>query len=256
MARVDDQAKDQARHQAALTGFEDAGWAPPRIDAKPHYSGHRQRLRTRFLAAGPGGSPDYELLELLLFNAIPRVDVKPLAKRLIATFGDLNGVIAAPEARLMKVEGMREAVVFQLRLAAEFARRMARAEVLGKSVISSWDALLRYCKTAMAHNEIEQFRILFLDRKNTLIADETQARGTVDHVPVYPREIAKRALELNASAVILVHNHPSGDPSPSEADIEMTRRVEDACDAIGVRVHDHLVIGKETDASFRELGYL
>jgi len=198
--------------------------------------------------------PEYELLELLLFNAIPRIDVKPLAKRLLAEFGDLNGVIAATEQRILQVPGANNWVYLQLRIADAFASRMARAKVLHREVVGSWDDLITYCRTAMSHRATEQFRVLFLDRKNVLIADEVQAPGTVDHVPVYPREVAKRALELNASAVILVHNHPSGDPTPSGQDIEMTERVELACQAIGVQLHDHVIIGKEAEFSFKANG--
>lgn len=223
---------------------------------RPHYWGHRERLRQRFLSGGHEAMPEYELLEMLLFNAIARIDVKPLAKRLLAAFGDLNGVIAAPQARLMEVEGATDKVYFQLRLAEAFAHRMARAKVMQRHVLSSWDALMDYCKTVMAHRDTEQFRVLYLDRKNNLVADEAQAEGTVDHVPVYPREIVKRALELNASAVILVHNHPSGDPSPSNEDIVMTDRIFEACRAVGITIHDHVVIGKEEDASFKQLGFL
>ncbi len=225
-------------------------------DVRPHYWGHRERLRQRFLAGGHEPMPEYELLELLLFNAIERVDVKPLAKQLLATFGDLNGVVAAGEHRLMQVLGTTPKVHYQLRLVEAMAHRMARARVMERCAISSWEALMSYCRTVMAHRETEQFRILFLDRKNVLIADEAQARGTVDHVPVYPREVAKRALELNASAIILVHNHPSGDPTPSDADVAMTEQVEMACQAIGVTLHDHVVIGKGAEASFRSLGLM
>lgn len=236
---------------------------PQQRSAQPHYYGHRERLRQRFMAAGPNALPDYEILELILFNAIGRIDVKPQAKQLLAEFGDFNAVISAPHPRLLKVlKTMRmgakdpEKVLVQFRLAEEIAGKMARAKVMNRSVISSWNDLMTYCKTVMAHRETEQFRILFLDKKNVLIADEEQAKGTVDHVPVYPREVAKRALELNVSAVILVHNHPSGDPTPSNADITMTEQVAAACAAIGVTIHDHVVIGKETDASFRALGLL
>ena len=225
-------------------------------DRRPHYWGHRERLRQRFLAGGRAAMPEYELLELVLFNAIPRIDVKPLAKTLLAAFGDLNGVIAAPQHRLLKVPGTTTQVYLQLKVIEAVAHRMARAKVMQRSVISSWEALMTYCKTVMAYRETEQFRLLFLDRKNVLIADEEQAKGTVDHVPVYPREVVKRALELNASAVILVHNHPSGDPTPSQGDIDMTEQIEAACQAIGVVLHDHVVVGKETDASFRALGLL
>jgi len=228
----------------------------PVPDKRPHYWGHRERLRRRFLAGGPEALPDYELLELILFNAIPRIDVKPLAKRLLEIFGDFNGVIAAPRQRLMAVPGVTGKVWVQLRLAEAVAARMARAKVLNREVISSWPQLMAYCKTVMAHRETEQFRVLFLDRKNVLIADEAQGTGTVDHVPVYPREVAKRALELNASAIILVHNHPSGDPTPSNPDIEMTGQIDRACRALGITIHDHIIIGNEKDASFKSLGLL
>ena len=223
---------------------------------RPHYWGHRERLRKRFLAGGHSAMPEYEILELLLFNAIPKIDVKPLAKRLLSAFGDLNGVIAASEHRLLQVDGADSRVYLQLRVAEAFAQRMAQAKVLSREVVSSWNDLIDYCRTSMAHRETEQFRILFLDRKNVVIADEEQAAGTVDHVPVYPREVAKRALELSASAVILVHNHPSGDANPSPEDVEMTRRIVAACDAIGVTIHDHVVIGKGTETSFRSLGLI
>jgi DNA repair protein RadC len=226
------------------------------VTARPHYWGHRQRLRERFLAGGHAAMPEYELLELVLFNAVERIDVKPLAKALLATFGDLNGVVAAGEHRLLQVPGATPRIYLQLKIVEALAHRMARAQVIERSAIGSWEALMRYCRTVMAYRDTEQFRILFLDRKNVLIADEAQAKGTVDHVPVYPREVAKRALELNASAIILVHNHPSGDPTPSQADIDMTERIEAACQAIGVAVHDHVVIGKGAEASFRSLGLL
>ncbi|TPE53209.1 RadC family protein [Amaricoccus solimangrovi] len=230
--------------------------ARPEPDARPHYWGHRERLRQRFLAGGHAAMPEYELLEMILFNAIGRIDVKPLAKTLLSTFGDLNGVIAASETRLMAVAGVTPKVWYQLRLFEAISHRMARARVMRREVIGSWEALMSYCKTVMAYRETEQFRILFLDTKNTLIADEEQAKGTVNHVPVYPREVAKRALELGATAIILVHNHPSGDPTPSRADIDMTGQIESACGAIGVQVFDHVIIGREEDASFRSLGLI
>ncbi|THD85405.1 JAB domain-containing protein [Aliigemmobacter aestuarii] len=217
---------------------------------------HRKRLRARFMEGGAGAMPDYELLELILFRAIPRQDVKPLARALIDAFGDLNRVITAPLPRLMEVNGVGDAVVMELKLVEAAAQRMARARVIHRPVLSSWAALLDYCHTTMAHRETEQFRVLYLDRKNVLIADEEQARGTVDHVPVYPREVVKRALELNASALILVHNHPSGDPTPSEADIGMTMQIRDAAEVMGITLHDHLIVGKEREVSFRSEGYL
>lgn len=217
---------------------------------------HRKRLRARFMQGGADAMPDYELLELILFRAIPRQDVKPLANRLIAAFGDLNRVITAPQTRLMQVDGVGEAVVLELKLLGAAACRMARSRVLHQPVLSGWDALLDYCHTAMAHLDTEQFRVLFLDRKNVLIADEAQARGTVDHVPVYPREVVRRALELNASALILVHNHPSGDPTPSAADIAMTQQIQSAAHALSLTLHDHLIIGKGQEISFRAQGYL
>jgi DNA repair protein RadC len=209
----------------------------------PSYISDHRRLRDRFMQAGGAALPDYELLELVL-RAIPRQDVKPLARLLLDTFGDFNRVITASPARLQMVKGAGPAVVLELKLVEAAAQRMMRARVIQKPLLSSWDALLDYCHTTMAHRETEQFRVLFLDRKNVLIADEEQAKGTVDHVPVYPREIVKRALELNASALILVHNHPSGDPTPSDADLSMTHQVKDACEALGLTLHDHLIIGK------------
>lgn len=217
---------------------------------------HRARLRARFMEGGAGAMPDYELLELVLFRAIPRQDVKPLARQLLDHFGDFNRVVTAPPARLMALPGVGDAVVTELKIVEAAAQRMARARVINRPVLSGWQALLDYCHTAMAHRETEQFRVLYLDRKNVLIADEEQARGTVDHVPVYPREVVKRALEINASALILVHNHPSGDPSPSAADIDMTHRIRSAAEALGLVLHDHLIIGKSRELSFRSEGYL
>ncbi|MEL6168939.1 MAG: DNA repair protein RadC [Pseudomonadota bacterium] len=217
---------------------------------------HRKRLRERFVTSGAAALPDYELLELLLFRSIPRCDVKPVARRLLETFGDFNRVLAASLPRLLEVKGVGDAVAVDLKIAEAAAHRMARARVIQKPVLSSWDAVLDYCHTAMAHSEIEELRVLFLDRKNVLIADETQAKGTVDHVPVYPREVVKRALELNASALILVHNHPSGDPTPSEADVTMTDRIVRGAEAVGLTLHDHIIIGKESELSFRAQGFL
>ena len=231
---------------------------PAAIPAKlPSYiADHRKRLRDRFMSGGAAALPDYEMLELLLFRAIPRMDVKPLARLLLDTFGDFNRVISASPQRLQTVKGVGEAVVIELKLVEAAAGRLMRAKVLNQPVLSSWNALLDYCQTVMAHRETEQFRILFPDRKNVLVADEEQAKGTVDHVPVYPREVVKRALELNASAIILVHNHPSGDPTPSEADITMTLQVQDAAQVLGITLHDHLIIGKSRELSFKAQGYL
>lgn len=217
---------------------------------------HRQRLRDRFLQAGGAALPDYELLELVLFRAIPRQDVKPLARLLLDTFGDFNRVVAASPARLGLVKGVGPAVVLELKLVEAAAQRMMRARVLQKPVLSSWDALLDYCHTTMAHRETEQFRVLFLDRKNVLIADEEQAKGTVDHVPVYPREIVKRALELNASALILVHNHPSGDPTPTDQDIKITRNLIEAASLVELELLDHVVVSRTGYRSMRTMRLL
>lgn len=244
-------------------GFDEAApplfAAPTQVQApkQPSYlKDHRKRLRERFLEGGPAAMPDYELLELVLFRAIPRQDVKPLARKLLEVFGDFNGVVSAPSTRLEKISGVGASVVTELKIVEAAAHRLARSRVMERPVVSSWDALLDYCHATMAHRDTEQFRILFLDRKNVVIADEEQAQGTVDHVPVYPREVVKRALELNASALILVHNHPSGDPTPSPSDVEMTARILDAAQALGITLHDHLVIGKEREVSFRAAGYL
>ena len=217
---------------------------------------HRKRLRARFMEGGAKALPDYEVLELVLFRAIPRQDVKPLARALLDTFGDFNRVLSAPIARLQDVKGVGDTVICELKIVEAAAHRLARSKVIERHVISGWDAVLDYCHTTMAHRETEQFRVLYLDRKNVLIADEEQARGTVDHVPVYPREVVKRALELNASALILVHNHPSGDPTPSGADIDMTQQIDAAAQALGLMLHDHLIIGKSQELSFRSAGYL
>ncbi|GAB4519186.1 MAG: DNA repair protein RadC [Parvularculaceae bacterium] len=221
-----------------------------------HAVGHRERLRARFRRAGDEGLQDYELLELVLFRAIPRRDVKPLAKDLIAKFGDFAGVLAADPARLREVKGVSETVATEIKIVRAAALKLSQQNVLKKHVISSWNELLEYCRAAMAYEAAEQFRILFLDKKNRLIADEIQQRGTVDHTPVYPREVVKRALELGASAIILVHNHPSGDVTPSKADIDMTHKIRDAAKALNIALHDHLIIGREGHASFRSFGLI
>ena len=219
-------------------------------------AGHRERLRARFLKGGADAMPDYELLELTLFAAIPRRDTKPLAKALMARFGSFAEVIAAPRARLMDVPGVGETVANHLKIVEAAAQRLAKSQVMGRPALSSWSALLDYCTAAMARSDKEEFPVLFLDRKNVLIADEVQNKGTVDHAPVYPREVIKRALELSASCLILVHNHPSGDPTPSKADIAMTREIVTAANALGIAVHDHLVIGRAGHSSFKSLGLL
>ncbi|MFZ5721232.1 MAG: RadC family protein [Pseudomonadota bacterium] len=223
---------------------------------QPHYAGHRERLRDRALGGGLAALPDYEVLELFLFRSIPRGDVKPLAKRLLARFGSLGAVLGATMEEMRTVPGVGEAVALDLKVLHEATVRTAREQVARRPVISSWSALLAYVKTALAHEAREQFRVLFLDKKNQLIADETMNRGTVDHAPVYPREVVRRALELSASAIILVHNHPSGDPSPSSADVDMTRQVVDAARSLRIAVHDHLVVGRNGVASFKALGLM
>jgi DNA repair protein RadC len=233
-------------------------WSVPKRAARPrpHYFGHRDRLRERAAAGGLAALPDYEILELHLFRAIPRSDVKPLAKQLLARFGSLGGVLGATAEELRTVKGVGEALALDLKLLHETALRTARETVARRPVISSWSALLAYVKTALAHEAREQFRVLFLDKKNQLIADEVMNRGTVDHAPVYPREVMRRALELSSSAVILVHNHPSGDPTPSGADIDMTRQVVEAGRSLKIAIHDHLVVGRDGVASFKALGLL
>jgi DNA repair protein RadC len=220
---------------------------------KPHYLGHRDRLRQRFAAAGPDALPDYELLELLLFRLIPRADTKPVAKALLTRFGTLAEVLGAPVARLEEVRGIGPAVALELKVVAATAQRAARSEIKGREILASWTQVLGYCRSVMAFEEREQFRILFLDKKNALIADEVQQVGTVDHTPVYPREVVKRALELSATAIILAHNHPSGDPTPSRADIEMTKLVIATAKPLGIAVHDHIIIGKKGHASMKGL---
>ena len=248
-------AEDDCAPRDGLAGGR--GAVPGRPARLPSYiADHRARLRERFMQGGAAAMPDYELLELILFRAVPRQDMKPLARRLLDRFGDFNRVLSAEPGQLLQVEGVGQAVVAELKIVEASAQRLARSRVINRPVLTSWDALLDYCHTAMAHAPIEQFRVLYLDRKNVLIADEQQARGTVDHVPVYPREVVRRALELNASAMILVHNHPSGDPTPSAADIAMTRQIIAASETMGITVHDHIIIGKSRELSFRGTGLL
>ena len=225
-------------------------------EEKPHYHGHRQRLRDRFLSDMGENLPDYELLELLLFYSIPRVDVKPLAKELIEAFGSFGDVLNAEPERLVEFEKVTQQTIVQLKAVRESALRLSRSEVMEKPVLSSWQSLMDYCRAAMGYNKTEQFRILFLNRKNILIADELQQEGTVDHTPVYPREVIKRALDLNASALIMVHNHPSGDPTPSKMDIAMTKEIAEAGEKLGVTLHDHVVVSKKRYYSFKSEGLL
>jgi DNA repair protein RadC len=220
---------------------------------KPHYHGHRERLRGRFRQVGPEAVNDYELLELVLFRAIPQRDVKPLAKGLIAKFGSFPEVLSAPPARLAEIKGIGDAAITELKIVQAAASRIARGQIQKRLVLSSWSSVIDYCRTAMAFADKEQFRVLFLDKRNQLIVDELQQVGTVDHTPVYPREVVKRALELSATALILVHNHPSGDPTPSHADIQMTQTIIQVARPLGIAVHDHIVVGKEGHASFKSL---
>jgi DNA repair protein RadC len=227
---------------------------PPDQPAEaPHYHGHRERLRERFYGAGPEALSDYELLEMALFPALPRRDTKPLAKALLKTFGSFAEVIHAPVARLREVDGIGEASINQIKLLAAAASRVAKGEIKRKIALSSWNDVIEYCRTGMAFADKEQFRLLFLDKRNQLIADEIQQTGTIDHTPVYPREVIKRALELSATALILVHNHPSGDPTPSQADIQMTKAIVQIATPLGISVHDHIIVGKNGHASLKGL---
>ena len=229
--------------------------AKPNKD-KPHYAGHRQRLRERFLKAGPDALSDYEMLELILFPALPRRDVKPLAKGLLGRFGSFAEVISAEPRELTEIEGVGIGVVAALKTVQAAAIRLSREEVMKRPVLGNWDKLIRYCRASMAFGKIERFRILFLNRQNILIADEVQQEGTIDHTPVYPREVVKRALELGATAIIMVHNHPSGDSTPSKADIDMTKEVRDTGARLGILLHDHLIMTKAGHTSFKEMGIL
>lgn len=225
-------------------------------DEMPHHVGHRSRLKSRFLDGGADALPDYEMLELLLYLGIPRRDVKPLAKDLLKRFGDFGGVMAATPADLLSVDGMGESAVVALKSVASAAQRMMRLSVLNQPVLNTWDALLSYCHAMMAHEKIEQFRVLYLNRKNHLIADEVHQKGTIDQAAVFPREIVKRALELAATALVLVHNHPSGDPKPSDADVILTANVIGAAKPLGIVVHDHVIIAKSGHLSFKAHGLL
>jgi DNA repair protein RadC len=222
-------------------------------EAAPHYHGHRERLRKRFREAGADALSDYELLEILLFRALPQRDVKPLAKTLLETFGSFAEVIGAPQARLAQVKGLGEASITEIKIIQAAASRLLRGAVKKRPVLSSWSTVLDYCRSAQAFADREQFRVLFLDKRNQLIADEVQQTGTIDHTPVYPREVVKRGLELSATAIILVHNHPSGDPTPSRADIQMTQQIIAVAQPLGISVHDHIIVGKDGHASLKGL---
>ncbi|BAQ17179.1 RadC family protein [Methyloceanibacter caenitepidi] len=244
----DDQAATADQAASKDTGFQDA--------AKPHYLGHRERLRKRFREGGAQSLPDYELLELVLFRAMPRRDTKPLAKAILARFGTFAEAMNAPEDLLLEVPGLGDAAVTEIKLVRAAALRLMQGEVRERPVLSSWQGVLDYCRAAMGFEAKEQFRILFLDKRNQIIADEIQQEGTVDHTPVYVREVVKRALELSATAIVLVHNHPSGDPTPSRADIEMTKQIIAAAKPLGVVIHDHIIVGKQGHTSFRGMGLI
>lgn len=241
---------DSGRRPGSQGSLFEAAAAGKPVDER---AGHRARLRQRFRDGGAEAMPDYELLELVLFRVFPRGDTKPLAKRLMARFHSFAEVVNAPAERLKEVEGVGDRVVDELKLVQAAARRLLKGEIVGKPVLGTWTAVIDYCRAAQGFDMQEAFRILFLDKKNRLIADEVQGRGTVDHTPVYVREVVKRALELAATAIVLVHNHPSGDPSPSRADIDMTRLIIDAARPFGIVVHDHIIVGRNGHASLKSL---
>ena len=242
-----------ARYPCGMSkGFKDIARRPGK-PGQPHYAGHRERLRGRFRQAGADALADYELLELVLFRAIPRRDCKPLAKALIARFGSFAEVISAPEDRLAEVSGIGEAVITELKIVRAAALKLASQQARKRTVFHGWSDLLDYCRASMAYAPREEFRILFLDRKNALIMDEVQQVGTIDHTPVYPREVIRRALELSAASLILAHNHPSGDPTPSRADIEMTKQIIEAAEPLGIKVYDHIIVARDGHASMKGL---
>ncbi|MBW9089962.1 DNA repair protein RadC [Rhizobium wenxiniae] len=249
----DDLFADERGHFAEHVGKRAPLKAEQLPGAAEHYLGHRERLRDKYRDHGDTSLADYELLELLLFRSIPRRDTKPLAKALLARFGSLAGVFGAPVSLLQEVKGIGESVALDLKLVATVGQRILRSELREKQVLSSWSSVIDYCHAVMAYESREQFRILFLDKRNALIPDEIQGKGTVDHTPVYPREVVRRALELSATAIILVHNHPSGDPTPSRADIDMTKTIVDTAKPLGITVHDHIIIGKDGHASLKGL---
>ena len=241
--------------RAEDTGGEDRGFGESR-PAEPLHAGHRDRLRERFNAVGDAGVADYELLELILFRAIPRRDVKPLAKAMIARFGSFAETIAARTERLREIPGLGESAITDLKIVEAAARRLTKGAVKARPTLGSWTEVLDYCRAAMAFNDREEFRVLFLDKRNMLIGDEVQGRGTVDHTPVYPREVVRRALELGSTALVLVHNHPSGDPTPSTADIRMTHEIIAIAKPMGIAIHDHLIVGKHGHSSLKALKFI
>ncbi|WMT85669.1 DNA repair protein RadC [Pelagibacterium sp. 26DY04] len=220
-------------------------------EARPHYHGHRDRLRERFAKGGAEALQDYELLELLLFRLLPRRDTKPIAKAMLDRFGSFSEAIGAPPHLLEEIDGLGPTAITDLKVILAAAQRIGKDAIHNRPVLGSWTEVIDYCKSSMSYETVEQFRILFLDKKNKLIADEVQQTGTVDHTPVYPREVIKRTLELSATALILVHNHPSGDPAPSSADVQMTRQIADIARPLGITVHDHIIVGKSTHTSLR-----
>lgn len=250
---------DRVRAERTQGGLADVLSVAPdlgNLANRPHYWGHRQRLRDRFLGSSEESLPDYELLELLLFFSIERIDTKPLAKTLLDRFGSLAGVLHATPEQLAEFERINHHTITLFKAARTLAGRMAREEVTDRPLLDQWDKLVAYLMTTMAHRKVEQFRIIFLDRRNVLIADEVQHQGTIDHTPVYPREVMKRALMLDASAIVMVHNHPSNHPAPSKPDIEMTRQVGDALQKVGIVLHDHIIVSKRGHTSFRQMGLL
>jgi DNA repair protein RadC len=255
-----DAIRARAGAESSASGLSDfsgrGALAQAASDSRPHYWGHRQRLRDRFLSGTDEALPDYELLELLLFFAVPKIDTKPMAKELLARFGSLAGAVNATAEQLAEIERMDHFIISLFKALRVFSARLVREDLTKRPVLDNWDKLIAYLRAQMAHRNVEQFRLLFLDRRNVLIADEKQHEGSIDHTPVYPREVVKRALALDASALVMVHNHPSNHPQPSKPDIEMTRIVRDALDRVGVMLHDHLIISRRGHTSFRQLGLM
>ena len=252
-----DKASDgKAGGEAAQHSFLEAAPARAAAPEQPQHAGHRERLRDRFRKGGAEALPDYELLELVLFRALPRRDTKGLAKALLARFGSFAEVVNAPDARLKEVKGVGEAVITELKLIRAAALRLMQTQIMRRPALSTWQQVLDYLRAAQSYEHREQFRVLFLDKRNQLIADEVQQQGTVDHTPVYIREVVKRALELSATAMVLVHNHPSGDPTPSRPDIDMTKQIIMAAKPFGIAIHDHIIVGREGHASLRSLGLI